>query len=160
MEWVDALRGKVVALDTAPLIYFIEGHPAYAAKPRAFFAAAERGELRIVTSLITLLEVLVHPLRDGREDLAREYRQILLNSNGISVLPLDPEIVEIAARLRALHNAKTPDAIQLATAKMGGASFLLTNDAGLPELPGISVLLVHNRKSSTPPSRLGLCCPQ
>lgn len=29
MEWVDGLRGQLVALDTAPLIYFIEEHPAY-----------------------------------------------------------------------------------------------------------------------------------
>jgi hypothetical protein len=27
MEWVDGLRGSVVGLDTAPLIYFIEENP-------------------------------------------------------------------------------------------------------------------------------------
>ena len=63
MEWIEALRGSIVALDTAPLIYFIEEHPAYLPKIRPFFEAAERGEFRIVTSFITLLEVLVRPLR-------------------------------------------------------------------------------------------------
>ena len=29
MEWLEALRGTVVALDTAPLIYLIEEHPTY-----------------------------------------------------------------------------------------------------------------------------------
>jgi len=27
MEWIEALRGSVVGLDTAPLIYFIEENP-------------------------------------------------------------------------------------------------------------------------------------
>lgn len=29
MGWVDNLQGKVVGLDTAPLIYFIEEDPVY-----------------------------------------------------------------------------------------------------------------------------------
>lgn len=42
MEWLNALRGQTVGLDTAPLVYFIEKHPERAAKLRPFFAAAER----------------------------------------------------------------------------------------------------------------------
>ncbi|MDJ0632139.1 MAG: PIN domain-containing protein [Xenococcaceae cyanobacterium MO_188.B29] len=29
MEWINQLRGKIVGLDTAPLIYFIEQNPTY-----------------------------------------------------------------------------------------------------------------------------------
>ena len=29
MDWLTGVRGQVVALDTAPLIYFIEEHPTY-----------------------------------------------------------------------------------------------------------------------------------
>ena len=75
MEWIEALRGSTVALDTAPLTYFIEEHPAYLAKIRPFFEAAERGEFRVVTSFITMVEVLVHPLREGKAELANEYRK-------------------------------------------------------------------------------------
>ena len=39
MEWLTSFRGKIVGLDTAPLIYFIEKHPERVAKLRAFFAA-------------------------------------------------------------------------------------------------------------------------
>ncbi len=78
MGWVDGLRGKTVALDTAPLIYFIEQDPARIAKLKPFFAAAESGHIRLVTSPITLIEVLVQPLRTGHDDLARAYREILL----------------------------------------------------------------------------------
>lgn len=142
MEWINALRGEVVGLDTAPLIYFIERHPSHIARLKPFFAAAERREFRIVTSLVTLLEVLVHPLRSGREDLVREYRDILLRSPSLTALPVGEAIAEEAARLRSSRNLKTPDAIQLATAKIAGATWFLTNDGGLPSLPGISLLIV------------------
>jgi predicted nucleic acid-binding protein len=122
VEWISALSGEVVGLDTAPLIYFIERHPSHIAKLKPFFAAAERREFRIVTSLVTLLEVLVHPLRSGRDDLVREYKDILLRSPSLTALPVDEAIAEEAARLRASQNLKTPDAIQLATAKIAGAT--------------------------------------
>jgi predicted nucleic acid-binding protein len=137
VEWIDALRGQTVGLDSAPLIYFIERDPSRATKLRPFFAAAQMQELRVVTSLVTLLEVLVHPLRRGREDLAREYRDILLRSASLSTAPLTEEIVEEAARQRAHYNVRTPDAIQLATAMRAGASWFLTNDASLPPVTGM-----------------------
>ena len=65
MEWVDALRGTVVAVDSAPLIYFIEEHPRYLPHLRAFFGAVDKGDLRIVTSILTLTEVLI-PAASGK----------------------------------------------------------------------------------------------
>jgi predicted nucleic acid-binding protein len=142
VEWIEALRGSTVGLDTGPLIYYIEEHPAFLAKIRPFFEAAERNEFRIVTSFVTLIEVLVHPLREGQPELAEEYRNILLQSPALATIPLDEGIAEDAATLRARHNLRTPDAIQLATAIRSGASWFLTNDAGLAKLPEISVLVL------------------
>jgi hypothetical protein len=98
VEWIEALRGSTVGLDTGPLIYYIEEHPIFLAKIKPFFAAAERNEFRIVTSFVTLIEVLVHPLREGRPDLAEEYRNILLQSAALTAIPLDEGI---ARTLRA-----------------------------------------------------------
>lgn len=70
MEWIAALRGKVVGLDTAPLIYFIEESPTYLNVVRPFFEAMDRGEFGSVTSVVTLVEVLIHPLRRGDTRLA------------------------------------------------------------------------------------------
>jgi predicted nucleic acid-binding protein len=141
VEWIEPLRGTTVGLDTAPLIYFIERHAVYAPRLRPFFAAAERREFQLLTSLVTLIEVLIVPLRTGRHDLVREYRDILLGSPSLKTVPLTLEIAEEAARLRATHNVRTPDAIHLATAKTAGASWFLTNDVGFPPVPGISMLV-------------------
>jgi predicted nucleic acid-binding protein len=144
VEWVTALRGKVVGLDTTPLIYFIEENPAYLSMVLPFFEAMDRGEFTVVTSIVTLLEVLVHPFRHGNVQLAQRYRDILLNARGLATVSLSQDIAEEAARLRARYNLRTPDAIQMATATHNGASFFLTNDARLPSLPNLQVLVADD----------------
>jgi predicted nucleic acid-binding protein len=84
VEWVNELRGKTIGLDTAPLIYFIEENSTYLEAVRRFFEAMDRGDFTVVTSTVTLLEVLVHPLRNNTV-LAAEYRDILLNSTLMTV---------------------------------------------------------------------------
>ncbi len=147
MGWIAQLQGKVVGLDTAPLIYFIEQNPNYLEMMRLFFRAFDRGDFRMVTSTVTLVEVLVHPLRQRNTILAQEYREILLNQECLTVVELTPDIAEKAAQLRATYNLRSPDAIQMATAIREGASFFLTNDARLPSLPGLTVLVLENLRN-------------
>ena len=139
MEWINDLRSKTVGLDTAPLIYFIEENPTYLKAVKLFFEAMDRGDFTVVTSTVTLLEVLVHPLRSNNTALAAEYRDILLNSKLISV-EVSSTIAEQAARLRATYNIRTPDAIQIGAALNAGATHFLTNDIRLPEIAQLQVL--------------------
>jgi len=93
VEWIKALQGKTVGLDTAPLIYFIEENPIYFEPARLFFEAMDRDEYSVVTSTVTLLEVLVHPLRNNNAMLAAEYRDILLSSK-LMTIDISSEIAE------------------------------------------------------------------
>jgi hypothetical protein len=88
MEWIEALRGTVAGLDTAPVIYFIEENPTYLPFVRPFFEAVDRGEFRVATSVLTLTEVLVHPLRQEDHALAERYRGILLHASQVTVVPV------------------------------------------------------------------------
>jgi predicted nucleic acid-binding protein len=142
MEWLTHLRGTVVGLDTAPLIYLIERHPKYLPLVQPFFEAMARGEFFVVTSSLTLTEVLVHPLRRGDHLLANKYSSILRHTSHLATLPISPEIAEEAAQIRAAHGVKTPDAIQLAAARFGGASAFLTNDSGLASIPVLSIIVL------------------
>jgi predicted nucleic acid-binding protein len=141
VEWINELHGKTIGLDTAPLIYFIEENPTYLETVRIFFEAMEKGGFMVVTSTVTLLEVLVHPLRNNNRDLATEYRDILLGSK-LTTLEVSSTIAEQAAQLRADYNLRTPDAIQISAAITAGASHFLTNDIRLPEIPFIRILSV------------------
>jgi predicted nucleic acid-binding protein len=149
MEWVASLRGKTIGLDTAPIIYLIEGNPLYIDMMRSFFLAVQKGEFAVITSTITLLETLVVPLRHGNTNLAQQYRDILLKTKGHTTISVYPNIAEEAARLRASYNIRTPDSIQMATAIFGGASFFLTNDTHLPSLPNLKTLVLDDLKKGT-----------
>ena len=144
MGWIDDLKGKTVALDTSPFIFFIEKQATYADVLRPFFQAVDRGESRILTSAVTLLEVLVHPIRHGDEALAHQYNDILLTSNNISTIPVTPNTAQTAAELRAEHGLKTPDAIQLATALDHNAAAFLTNDRDFPQIDRIEILKLRD----------------
>lgn len=143
MEWIKALEGKTVGLDTAPLIYFIEENPQYIEKVKLFFEEMDRGSFLVVTSTVTLLEVLVHPLRSNNMELATEYRDILLNSKLVT-LEVSSSIAEQAARLRATYNIRTPDAIQISAALDAGTTHFFTNDIKLPEIPSIQVFYLDS----------------
>jgi len=139
VEWINELQGKTVGLDTAPLIYFIEENPIFIETVKLFFEAMDRGDFLVVTSTVTLLEVLVHPLRSNNRELATEYRDILLNSR-LMTMEVSNTIAEQAAQLRAAHNIRTPDAIQISAALDAGATHFFTNDIRLPEIPSIQIL--------------------
>ena len=144
MEWLTSLHGQTVGLDTSPLLYFIGGHPSYLGLVRAFFQAVDQGELTTVTSVITLAEVLVYPLRMGYTELVWRYRDVLLHSSGVATLPVSPHVAEEAAQLRADYGLRTPDAIQIATAISVGARTFLTNDKRLAKVSELQMLILDD----------------
>jgi predicted nucleic acid-binding protein len=144
VEWIDALRGTVVGLDTAPLIYFIEEHPIWLPVVQPFFNALDRGVFRVVTSTLTVTEVLVHPLRKSHTSLAEQYRHILLRANNLIALPVTADIAEKAAELRAWYGLRTPDAIQLATAIRGEAQSFFSNDKRISSVAPIRVMTLES----------------
>ncbi len=137
---VQDFAAKAIFLDTAPLIYFIEGHSAYAPILARLFNFNDKAGFSFIASTITLLEVLVKPLREGKTAIADQYRYILNNAPGIEILDMNTAIAETAARLRATYNLKTPDAIQLATALEAKADYFLTNDIKLKAVSEVVVV--------------------
>jgi len=115
-------------LDTAPLIYFIEGNSQYQEKLNQVFDSNDKGDFAFITSSITLLEVLVKPLKEKQPKLVERYINILTNARGIEIFEVTNAISIKAAELRAKYNLRTPDAIQLATAIEFNADYFLTND--------------------------------
>lgn len=139
---IEQFSSKTVFLDTAPLIYFIEGHSTFQPILSRLFDLNDKGGFWFVTSSITLLEVLVKPLREGLIGVAEQYRSVLTAAPGIEICDLTSAIAEQAAKLRARYNLKTPDAIQLATAIKVGADYFLTNDIRLKIVSETTVVTV------------------
>ena len=136
-------RGAVITLDTAPIIYFLQDHPVFAPLFAPVFEAADRGDLGIVISAVTLAEVLTGPLQAKNEVLTARYRETLTRSPGWELWPVDEEVAATAARFRAEYKFRTPDAIQVATAIASRSHALVTNDRRLRKVRGILVLVPH-----------------
>lgn len=147
MGLIDLLRGNIVALDTAPFIYYIEENPAYLQLVDPLFEAIKASEIIAVTSIMSLLETLVYPIRTSNTALAQKYRDVLLDSNFLDTIPVSQEIVEEAARLRAVYRLRTPDSIQVATAIVKEATFFLTNDRQLPSLPNLETIMLDDLRT-------------
>lgn len=111
-------------VDTSPIIYLVQDAAPWSPIVADMLAEFESGNLHGTSSFVTLLEVLVKPLKEGREDLIGAYREILLRARAFDLVPVDREVAESAARIRAEHGFRTPDAIQLASAVHVGCSDL------------------------------------
>jgi predicted nucleic acid-binding protein len=85
----------------------------------------------ILTSEITLGEVLVAPLRVGDRKLVEAYLRLLGPGGPIEVVPVYRRTVLEAAELRARSSMRLPDAIHVATASIAGCSAFLSRDKRL-----------------------------
>lgn len=135
----DLGRGPT-GVDTAIFIYFIEENPRFLPLVEPIFQEVDKGRREIVTSALTLLEVLVVPYRSGDHLLAERYEALLTRSRGVEVAEISRGQLRAAAHLRAATGAKTPDALQLVAALAGGCSTFLTNDRKLPPLRSLRIL--------------------
>jgi predicted nucleic acid-binding protein len=133
------------ALDTALFIYYIEANQTFLPLVAPIFEDVAAGRREVVTSTLTLLEVLVVPYRAGNLDLASRYEAYLSRSRGVRLVDVDRSQLRTAAQLRALHpSVRTPDALQLAAALSAGCSAFVTNDRDLPAVPGLDVLKLRS----------------
>ena len=129
--------GALVLVDSAPIIYTLEGHERFAARFAPLFQRHALGELTLAVTTITIAEVLTGPLKAGEEALAKRYRAVL---DAWQVVDLSSDIAESAARLRGKYALKLPDAIQLASALAINADALVTHDRDFAEVRGMRVL--------------------
>jgi len=135
----DLATGNI-GVDTAVFIYFIEEHPRFLPLILPLFRGADEGKRALVTSALTLLEVLVVPYRAGNSPLAERYEALLTRGRGVRLVDLSHDHLRAAAQLRAATGVKTPDAIQLVAAIGAGCTTFVTNDRRLPSIPGLRIV--------------------
>lgn len=143
MKLDDALKNiSTLAFDTAPIIYFVEANPTHDTLVTAIFQRIENGKITGVTSVISLCEVLVHPIRNQNHNLKQRYRDILQNSPNFFTRLINSTVAENAAELRAKYNLRTPDALQIAAALENSCDAFLCNDKNLKRVTELKILIL------------------
>ena len=133
----DLPRDPLIVIDSAPIIYVLEGHRRLGPRFRPLFEAHETGRLRFAITTVTIAEVLTGPLQIGDDALAQRYRAVL---ESWQVVPLDASIAENAARLRASLRLKLADAVQAASALAINADALVTHDRDFSRVRAVRVI--------------------
>jgi predicted nucleic acid-binding protein len=133
-----------IGVDTVAFIYLIEEHPQFLPAVLPLFREANEGKRSLVTSALTLMEVLVVPYRAGNRSLAQRYEALLTRGRGIRLIELSRDQLRAAAQLRGATGVKTPDALQLVAAISTGCSTFVTNDRRLPAIHGLRIVELNS----------------
>ncbi len=137
-DWAALPAGALLLVDSAPLIYHLEGNAQFAPRFNGLFEAAAAGRVSIAITTITLAEVVAGPYRHGRDALAKQMEAALAEH---AIHPLSATIAVEAARLRHRYRLRLPDAIQLATALEINAYALVTHDRDFSGVEDVRILM-------------------
>ena len=121
-------RHHRIALDTSVFIYQLEANARYLALTESVFSWVERAGHEAVTSTITMTELLVPSYRSEDENRVDAFYGLLSTYPNLLWIAPDLEAADLAAKLRARHRLRTPDAVQAATAIRAHATGFVTND--------------------------------
>jgi predicted nucleic acid-binding protein len=131
--------------DTNLFVYLFEDYKEFSRKTIAVRRRMmERGD-QLLTSTMTLGELLVRPWQRGDHATCRKYEETLTR-NAI-VIPFDVKAARIYATLRDHRSLKAPDAVQLACAASAGVDLFITNDDRLEreQVSGIQFIVSLGR---------------
>jgi len=115
--------------DTNLFIYFLEGNDELSlATKRLRKSMLARGD-QLLTSALTLGEILVKPLDRGDNTRCREYEEMI--TRAALLLPFDAKAAWKYAAIRRDRSVRAPDAVQLACASSATVDLFVTNDRRL-----------------------------
>lgn len=141
---IDTLLGnhQRVGIDTSVVIYAVEANPKYLSPVTGLLNWLRAPNHRAVTSTLTMTEALVRPYRLRDLPSVKELHALLYSYPHLDWIAPTLAIADQAAQIRAEHNLRTPDAIQVATAAVSGATALISNDAIFRRIELLDILLL------------------
>jgi len=138
------LRGhRRIALDTSVFIYQLEANARYVLLTDSVFSWLERTGHEAVTSTITMTELLVPSYRDNDEHRVDAFYGLLSTYPNLRWVAPDLDMADLAAKLRAQHRLRTPDALQAATAIHAQATAMITNNPVFARIKEFDTAILH-----------------
>ena len=131
--------------DTNLFIYLLERNDKFSPMTRELRTKMlTRGD-QLLTSTITLGEILIKPTQAGDAERCRKYERAI--SSAATVVGFDIKAARHYASIKSSRSIKAPDAVQLACAASAGVDLFVTNDDRLQGklIPGIQFIVPLNR---------------
>ncbi|MBI2314811.1 type II toxin-antitoxin system VapC family toxin [Candidatus Daviesbacteria bacterium] len=129
---------KQFALDTNVFIYFFENNVELGQKAKAIFEGLSQNQLKAVTNITSLAELLSSPKLTGQA--VRETKKLFLSVPNLEIYGLDESIAIKSAEIRREYGFRLLDAIQLATALIAKTQAFITNDHRLKSFKQLKII--------------------
>ena len=139
---VDELceRHRRVAFDANVFVYLFEPTGPLAEAARAVVNAVSARRVVGIVSTVALAEVIVSPALMGDDTMGERYANAIQSIENLHVVPATVEIAAEAGFVRVRTGLTVPDAVHIATARVAGASVLVTNDRRVRSMPKLDVI--------------------
>ena len=127
--------------DSNLYIYLFENYGGFSRKVQELRTKMlVRGD-QLLTSTLTLGEILVKPMEAGQSSLCAQYENAVAATS--LLVPFDVKAAKLYASLRRDRSLRAPDAIQLACAASAGTDLFITNDVRLQgkQVPDIQFIV-------------------
>ncbi len=131
--------------DACIVIYLIEANEPFCRQlqEKIRHITKNNPDASIAVSRLSILECLVHPLRNQDYHIIEQYRSFFARQE-LVIIDLLPEVIEKALWLRVNYNLRTPDALQAACALElpHNTSVFLTGDKTFTRVSELNVHIV------------------
>lgn len=117
-----------ILLDASALIGYLNGGEDVTRVMEHVMTWVRSGRNEAVVSVVSVMEILVRPLRVGAPDHVQMITDFLTHFPHMYPVPLDLSMAREAAGLRAHYGLSPPDALTIATGLSTGIGHLVTND--------------------------------
>jgi predicted nucleic acid-binding protein len=131
--------------DTNLFIYLLEPKEEFSIQTKELRIRMLRRGDQLLTSAITLGEVLVKPTQAGDTDRCRKYERAI--TAAATLVPFDIKAARHYASIKSNRSVQAPDAVQLSCAASAGVDLFITNDNRLQnkQVPGIQFIVPLSR---------------
>lgn len=129
-----------VAFDANVFVYLFESTGSLAQAATAVLNAVSARRVVGIVSSVVLAEVIVRPALVGDDTLGERYIDAIQSIENLHIVPATVEIAAEAGFVRARTGLTLADAMHVATARVAGASVLVTNDRRVRSMPKLDVV--------------------
>jgi predicted nucleic acid-binding protein len=133
-------RHGLVAFDTNVFVYLFESAGPLADAATAVVNAVSARRIVGIVSTVAPAEVIVGPAHLGDDTMGEPYADAIRSIEDLHVVPATVEIAAESGFVRAYSGLTLADSMHVATARVAGASILITNDRRIHSLPKLDVI--------------------